>query len=119
MSFTAIAALRNLFENKYFDWIVLYNVVVYAAMISIYHAIDFDAHFDLKQKSKAPRSTTTTGEIMYFAWMTHTNVMAGEITPKTDVARGLMCVHVLLTWGMVMVLLSPSLLTLSRLVRMK
>ena len=114
MSFTAIAALRNLFENKYFDWIVLYNVMVYAAMISIYHAIDFDAYFDLKQKSKAG-----TGEIMYFAWMTHTNVMAGEITPKTDVARGLMCVHVLLTWGMVMVLLSPSLLTLSRLVRMK
>jgi len=116
MSFT-IAALRNLFENKYFDWIVLYNVMVYATMISIYHAIDFDAHFASKQTAHFASKRKTTGEIMYFAWMTHTNVMAGEITPKTDVARGLMCVHVLLTWGIIMVLLSPSLLTLSRLVK--
>lgn len=112
ISFAAIAALGKLFENKFFDGIVLFNLMVYALMIAIYHLIDFDAHFELKGKAD-------TGKIMYFTWMTHTNVMAGEITPKTGVARGLMCMHVLLTWGIIMVLLSPSLLTLSRLVKMK
>lgn len=112
LSVAAIAALGKLFENKFFDGIVLYNVMVYALMTALYHLIDFDTHFDLKGKAG-------TGKIMYFTWMTHTGVMAGEITPKTDVARGLMSMHVLLTWGMLMVLLSPSLLTLSRLMRMK
>ena len=107
-----VAPLAKLFENKFFDGIVLYNVMVYSLMVAIYHLIDFNTHFEVNHKAG-------TGTKMYFAWLTHTNVMAGEITPKTDVARGLMCMHVLCTWGMVMVLLAPSVLTLSRLVKMK
>ncbi len=108
----AITALSKLFENKFFDGIVLYNLMVYSMMIAIYHSIDFHKHFNVPHKAGL-------GTHMYFAWMTHTNVMAGEITPKTALGRGLMCMHVLLTWGMVMVLLSPSILTLSRMVDLK
>ena len=107
-----VAPLGKLFENKFFDGIILYNMMVYSTMVAIYHIIDFNKHFNVAHKAG-------TGTKMYFAWLTHTNVMAGEITPKTALARGLMCMHVLLTWGMVMVLLAPSVLTLSRLVKMK
>jgi hypothetical protein len=107
-----MVVIGKLFENKFFDGILLYNLMVYSMMIAIYHIIDFNKHFSMNRQAG-------TGTKMYFTWMTHANVMAGEITPKTSLGRGLMCMHVFLTWGMLMVLLAPSVLTLSRLVKMK
>jgi len=110
----AISLFRKIVENKFIDAIVLYNVVVYSLLIAVYHIIDFKHHFNLPEGTKP-----TTPVIMYFTFMTHANVMAGEITPRTDLARALMSIHILVTWGFIIALLAPSVMTLGKLVDMK
>lgn len=89
-------------HNRFLEGIILYNICVYAAMVTLYHAIDFDAHFQW-----ADERPSTTPRIMYYAFMSHANVMAGECTPTTTLGRGLLSMHILLSWGLMMLLLAP------------
>jgi hypothetical protein len=102
------AGPRIMVNRKFLQGIVLYNVLVYALVILAYHVIDFDAHFkNVVADPDAPPKPTTTGEIMYYAFLVHATVMAGEYIPTTKLGRGILAVHVLLSWGLIMILMAP------------
>lgn len=88
------------FHNSTLQKLLAYNLAVYVAITYTYLNIDFAKHFDL------PDGTTATpGTIMYYAFLSHANVMAGEIVPKTNFGRQLLAAHIFMTWiGMIMLL---------------
>ena len=89
-------------HNRVFDMLVLYNVMVYALAVAMYHLIDFDTHFEWTDK--APISSQ---KIMYYAFLSHSGVMCAECTPRTELGRSLLAVHVLFSWGIIIALLAP------------
>lgn len=68
-----------------------YNVAVLFLFMCIYFSLDFEKHFESKER------VTPVGKV-YVALLAHTAVGSGDIVPKTDLARGIMAVHVLLAW---------------------
>ena len=91
-------------NKRFLEGIVLYNILVYSLVIIAYHVIDFDEHFKNVTTTTGP---TTTGEIMYYAFLVHATVMAGEYVPTTKLGRGILAVHVLMSWGLMMILMAP------------
>lgn len=99
---------RIVVNKKFLEGIVLYNVAVYALIVAAYHLIDFDKHFvNLTKPDSEKYKKTTSGEIFYYAFLVHATVMAGEYVPKTKLGRGLLSVHVLMSWGLMMILMAP------------
>lgn len=94
--------VKLVIDRRFMEGIVLYNLLVFAIFFSIYHAIDFEKHFEVT--TKAP---VTNSFIAYFAFLTHANAMCSEVEPKTEFARMLMTLHVLFSWGLFLVLLAP------------
>lgn len=90
-------------NKRFLEGILLYNILVYSIIVGCYHYIDFDTHFEMPDHT--PKATT--GAIMYYAFLVHTGVMAGEIVPKTKLGRGLLAIHVLFSWGLIMILMAP------------
>jgi hypothetical protein len=94
--------VKLVIDRNFMEGIVLYNLLVYAVFFSIYHAIDFEKHFEIT--TKAPPSTTF---LAYFSFLTHANAMCSEVTPRTEFGRTLVGLHVLFSWGLFLVLLAP------------
>lgn len=94
--------LHLLVTNNFFEVIVAYNAVLFVIMTLIYHAMDFEKHFTLPNGLQE----ADTGLILYYVLMCQSNVMS-EITPKTKLGRGLLSVHIALSWAFIMVLLAP------------
>lgn len=99
---------RIIINKKFLEGIVLYNVTVYALVVAAYHLIDFDKHFVNIAKPDAQKGAkTTSAEIFYYAFLVHATVMAGEYVPITKLGRGILSVHVLMSWGLMMILMAP------------
>lgn len=80
------------FRFHFLGSLMAYNLVVFAIFLPIYFAMDFSKHFTV-----AEGTVSLTGKL-YFALVTHTNAMSGDIIPKTDTARRVMAAHIGLTW---------------------
>ena len=89
------------FRFHFLGGLLAYNLAVFALFLPIYLFVDFDKHF------ASDKPVTLTGK-MYFALVTHSNAMSGDIIPKTDLARGIMAAHILLTWLQILFLFFDS-----------
>lgn len=94
--------LRIIAGNKFLKGLLVYNALIYILFVGIYHTIDFEKHFDLP-----PGTRADTGFIMYYTWLSHCNVMAGECVPKTSTGRQILAYHILMSWGVILVMLAP------------
>jgi hypothetical protein len=91
-------------HSRFFEALLLYNIILFVIFVAIYHLIDFRRHFDLPE-----HTPPTTHSILYYTFMTQAQVMAGEISPKTNLGRQLLVVHVFLSWFVTVALLGMSL----------
>lgn len=89
--------------NRFLDELLLYNMFVYSVTVACYHLIDFEKHFEMPEHT--PKAST--GTIMYYTFLSHASVMAGEIVPKTMLGRALLSIHILMTWVIMLLLLVP------------
>lgn len=89
-----------LLTNTFLENLMLYHMVLFLTFVSIYRIIDFEKHFTVK-------SRPSISHIAYFTLLTQTTVMAGEITPKTQLGRSLMATHVFLSWMVVILSVTP------------
>lgn len=76
---------------KFLKAAIVYNAVVFMTFFTAYSFMDFNEHFE----SATP--VTSRGKL-YFAVMTHAAGSANDIVPKTDVARVVQGLHVVLAW---------------------
>lgn len=76
---------------KFLKAALWYNAVVFLAFMAVYAGMDFDKHFT------ADKPVSLRGK-WYFALMTHTTAGCNDIVPKTDFARTVIAVHVLIAW---------------------
>ncbi len=73
--------------------LLIYNLVVFLIFAPIYIFLpNFKKHFETDIERP------TLGDKLYLALMHHSNAMAGDITPKTETARRIVSIHILLTW---------------------
>lgn len=96
--------LKRLVSNKLLNHLLTYHLLVYAGIVSAYLLIDFDRHFIVPDFIPKP---TPPEAIFYYALCTHSNVMAGEIIPRTPFGRALLETHVWCTWIVMVFLLVP------------
>jgi len=92
------AVLNNSFVKALFT----YNLVLYVMFFGVYSMIDFPKHFNLPNNTNAD-----TGTVAYYTLMCQTQVMAGEITPKTQLSRALVGIHVFFSWFVVALIMVP------------
>ena len=76
---------------------LIYNAIILAIFLVIYNVIDFNKHFT------SDKPVSRQGKF-YFGIMTHTAVGCNDIVPKTDVARVITSIHVILAWVQVFLL---------------
>jgi hypothetical protein len=79
----------------YWGELVAWDILVFVLALVTYTTIDFDTHFT------SDKSVTFPGKV-YYTLMNHTAVGCNDIVPKTDFARALTGLHVLLSWCVVM-----------------
>lgn len=89
--------MKSVFRFHFIGSLLMYNLVVFAVFLPVYLLIDFDANF------ASDKPVTLAGKI-YFALVTHSNAMSGDIIPKTDLARQIMAAHIMLTWAQLLFL---------------
>lgn len=84
--------------------IFIYTVVVFAVFTAIYGAMDFKKHF---MAPTLPEGHEPSWDlIMYYGFMIQTG-MVGEIAPKTQLGRTVVCLHGFFAWVMTLALLAP------------
>jgi hypothetical protein len=89
--------------NRFLRSVVLYHAVLYCIFLTIYVGlIRFDTHFDLRYGATASVST-----IAYYTLHTQSTVMTGDIQPRTKLARALQSSHVLMSWFIVVLAMTP------------
>jgi len=90
------------FTNRFLKSVVLYHIVLFMIFLFIYSTlIRFDQHFELTQDDEPTIST-----IAYYTLHTQSTVMS-EIHPKTKFGRALQSSHVLLSWFIVVLAMTP------------
>lgn len=92
--------LAGLWPVKFLKAAVAYNIVVMALFFFVYLSMDFSKHFT----SNGP--VTVRGKL-YFMLMNHTAIGTNDITPKTDTARTIIALHVLLAWMQLFLVFFP------------
>lgn len=100
-----VSLFKKMTTNKMLNALLTYHFFVYAGIVTVYLLIDFDAHFT--SSDDLIKKPTSAEAIFYYALCTHTNVMAGEIIPKTPFGRSLLETHVWLTWIVMIFMLVP------------
>lgn len=89
--------------NRFLRSVVLYHVILFSIFFVIYTAlIRFDTHFDMRYGATSSLST-----IAYYTLHTQSTVMTGDIQPRTKLARALQSSHVLLSWFIVILAMTP------------
>lgn len=76
------------------------NAIVFTVFAFVYLLIDFDAHFictDSRHEIHGNGKISTSARL-YYAMMNHSAVGCNDILPKTDFARILTSIHVMLAW---------------------
>ena len=93
-----------IFTNRFLRSVVIYHMVLYCIFLFIYTTvIRFDQHFDSKYQDTRPTVST----IAYYTLHTQSTVMTGDIQPKTRLGRSLQSSHVLLSWFIVVLAMTP------------
>jgi hypothetical protein len=101
MSVSDSAAL--VITNRFLRSVVLYHAVLYCIFLTIYVGlIRFDKHFDMRYGATPSVST-----IAYYTLHTQSTVMTGDIQPRTKLARALQSSHVLMSWFIVVLAMTP------------
>lgn len=95
--------LRAVVNNRFLESLFLYNALLLAVFTLIYSVIDFDRHFILPDHIKHADTSVK----MYYAFLSQSNVMAGEIAPRTSTGRTLLAVHILLSWSIILAFVVP------------
>jgi len=91
---------RLILSNRFLERLVQYHMVLFLVFCALYKfAIDFKKHF-----TAVDNSIST---VSYFALLTQTSVMAGEITPRTQLGRSLLATHVFLSWMIIVLSVTP------------
>lgn len=72
-------------------FVVAYHLVLLLLAWGVYSNLDFKKHFNVPEKTPLNRTT-----VWYFTISTHSTVGFGDITPKTDLARNLVGIHLVL-----------------------
>lgn len=89
--------------NRFLRSVALYHGVLFCIFMSIYVGlIRFEEHFDLRFNAEPSVST-----IAYYVLHTQSTVMTGDVQPKTRLARALQSSHVLLSWFIVILAMTP------------
>ncbi|MGA1563939.1 MAG: hypothetical protein ACO35C_04890 [Pontimonas sp.] len=89
--------------NRFLRSVVIYHMVLFAIFMVLYTSvIRFEEHFDLRYGTEA-----TTSTIAYYTLHTQSTVMTGDIQPRTRLARALQSSHVLLSWFIVVLAMTP------------
>lgn len=83
--------------------IVLYHVCVCVFFSGVYSVLGIKGNFNYIDKT--PMNALTP---LYFTAVTHTTTGFGDITPKTDLARIVVIVHLLLAWAVPMLIFFSS-----------
>jgi hypothetical protein len=73
---------------------VMYQCVLFTIFVAIYSSMNFRAHFEAPN----PNAPITPITITYFTLASQTTTGFGDIHPKTDPARILVSIHILLAW---------------------
>jgi hypothetical protein len=89
--------MRSVLRFRFLGNLLIFNLVIFSIFLPVYLLIDFNKHF------ASDKPVSVTGKI-YFALVTHSNAMSGDIVPKTDVARSIMAAHIMLTWAQLLFL---------------
>ena len=95
--FGGFHAVRNILIT-----LLVYNFVCVFFFATVYTALGFDKHFDLPD-NVSPNFANA----LYYSFATQATCMAGEITPKTAVGRGLLSFQILSAYLTTMVLIVP------------
>ena len=80
---------------RFLKAVATYNADLLLVFFGVYSSMDFAHHFS----STAP---VTSGGKLYFTIMTHAAVGSNDISPRTDLARGVMALHVTLAWSQIL-----------------
>jgi hypothetical protein len=89
--------------NRFLRTVALYHGVLFCLFLIIYVGlIRFENHFDMRYGA-----TPTISTIAYYTLHTQSTVMTGDIQPKTKLARALQSSHVLLSWFIVILAMTP------------
>jgi len=89
--------------NRFLRNVVLYHAILFCLYVVIYTSvIRFDEHFDLRYGTDTSVST-----VAYYVLHTQSTVMTGDIQPKTRLARALQSSHVLLSWMIIVLAMTP------------
>jgi hypothetical protein len=90
--------------NRFLRSVVLYHAVLYCIFLTIYVGlIRFDKHFDFRYDTTDNISIST---IAYYTLHTQSTVMS-DIHPRTKLGRALQSSHVLLSWFIVVLAMTP------------
>lgn len=89
-------------RDTFLEAIILYNLLIYTIFVAIYSSIDFEKHFEITNGTKP-----TPAFFMYFAFLTHSNAMCAEVTPRTEFGRTLLGFNVFCSWILFLTLLAP------------
>lgn len=99
-------ALKNdvhmVVNNKFLKALLYYNIILYCIIFSVYLIIDFKKHFDLHENAH-----DDVGTIAYYTLLCQTQVMAGEIVPKTHFGRALLGMHIFFSWFVIVLVMVP------------
>jgi len=86
--------------------ILAYNVAVYLGFCLAYSLLGFnDTHF-VRPEADQKGGSSRLGQVMYFAWVTHTTIGYGDFLPRTPAARTLMAAHAAFVWAQVLIFTS-------------
>ena len=96
----------QVYKGGFIARLLVYNVIVFLMFLPFYFLIDYEKHFEYTNKDGA-KSPTWRGKL-YFALMTHSTAMAGDIVPVTDLARTLISLHIFATWFQLMFIFVSS-----------
>jgi hypothetical protein len=100
---TAKDSAALVITNRFLRSVALYHGVLYCIFMIIYVGlIRFETHFDLRYNAEPNLST-----IAYYVLHTQSTVMTGDVQPKTRLARALQSSHVLLSWFIVILAMTP------------
>lgn len=91
-------------SNRFLRTVVLYHLILFFLFLFIYTTlVRFESHFDLRYGDE----DATVSTIAYYVLHTQSTVMTGDVQPKTRLGRALQSSHVILSWIIIILAMTP------------
>lgn len=87
---------------NFIRWILIYNALVWLLFTMVYMQIDFYEHFYVPDDFQQSFS-----EKAYFSFQCTVQMFGTNVSPRTDLARGLVSLQSLMTYFQILVFLAP------------